>query len=217
MVRAMGAREPNARARSVVSRARRLRRSELPDDAVALARYLVGKLVVHELAGERLCGRIVETEAYPVGDPAGHAYRGRTERNASLFLRKGHAYVYFAYGCWFMLNVSAESDGVGAGVLLRAAEPRGGIEAMQRLRGVARARDLARGPGRLATAFGIDRRHDGLDLCAGERRLWLADAREPVGPIGRGPRIGISRAVERPLRFYARGSDALSGPRRLNP
>jgi DNA-3-methyladenine glycosylase len=145
---------------------RRLRRTELPVDTVELARYLIGKVTVHDTDDGRLSGRIVETEAYPVGDSAGHAFRGETQRNATLFLGPGHAYVYFAYGSSFMLNVTSEAAGVGAGVLLRALEPLDGIDRMQRLRGVAGLLDLARGPGRLAQAMQIDFRQNGLDLCA---------------------------------------------------
>ena len=97
-------------------------------DTVKLARYLIGKVVVHDVAAGRLSGRIVETEAYPIGDPAGHAFRGKTPRNSSLFLGRGHAYVYFVYGSSFMLNVTSEVRGVGGGVLLRALEPLEGIE-----------------------------------------------------------------------------------------
>ena len=104
----------------IVATPRRLRRADLPVDTATLARYLIGKTLVHEHPEGRLAGRIVETEAYVVGDAAGHAFIGRTQRNKSLFLSRGHAYVYFVYGCWFALNVSAERDGAGAGVLLRA-------------------------------------------------------------------------------------------------
>ena len=193
---------------------RRLRRTELPSDTVALARWLLGKVVVRELAGGRLSARIVETEAYPVGDAAGHAFPGQTPRNASLFLRRGHAYVYFVYGSAFLLNVSSEGAGVGAGVLLRGLEPLEGIERMQRLRGTTRARDLTRGPGRLAEALAVDLRQDGLDLCA-PGPLWLAASGEPAPAIGRSVRIGITRAAERVLRFYERGNPHVSGPRRL--
>src|ERR1700683_5083784 len=117
-----------------LGRLRRLRRTELPVNTVELARYLVGKVVVHDLDDGRLSGRIVETEAYPVGDSAGHAFRGETRRNATLFLGPGHAYVYFAYGSSFMLNVTSEALGIGAGVLLRALEPLEGIDRMARLR-----------------------------------------------------------------------------------
>src|SRR6201999_4576704 len=110
-------------------------------------------------------GRIVETEAYGIGDLAGHAYRGLTLRNRALFLERGRSYVYLAYGISFMLNVSSETSGVGAGVLIRAIEPTDGIAIMQRNRGTDRLRDLARGPGRLCMALNIDRRLDGIDLC----------------------------------------------------
>jgi DNA-3-methyladenine glycosylase len=135
---------------------RRLRRAELPVDTRQLARYLIGKVAVHDTDGGRLSGRIVETEAYPPGDSAGHAFRGETRRNASLFLGRGYAYVYFTYGSSFMLNVTSEAVGVGAGVLLRALEPLEGVNQMQRFRGGAPLLDLARGPGRLAQAMEID-------------------------------------------------------------
>src|SRR5580692_12645226 len=104
-----------------------LTRAELPVDTVSLARYLIGKILVREMAEGVAGGRIVETEAYVVCDAAGHAYRGMTPRNRSLFLERGHAYVYLAYGISFMLNVSSETPGVGAGVLIRAIEPTHGI------------------------------------------------------------------------------------------
>jgi DNA-3-methyladenine glycosylase len=191
-----------------------LQRRELPTDTIALARFLIGKIVVHDRPEGRLSGRIVETEAYPVGDAAGHAFRGQTKRNGSLFLRRGHAYVYFAYGSCFMLNVSAESAGIGAGVLVRAVEPIDGIEAMRRARGADRLIDLTRGPGRLAQAMAITFAQDGLDLCV-RSPLWLAHAARPAGPIGTSVRIGISREVERLWRFYERGSAYVSGPKRL--
>lgn len=199
-----------------------LARSELPNDTAALARYLIGKVVVRELPEGRISGRVVETEAYVVGDAAGHGYRGMTARNRSLFLEAGHAYVYLAYGVSYMLNVSSEMQGVGTGVLIRALEPLEGIAIMRRNRGIERLRDLARGPGRLAMALRIDRSLDGLDLCR-EGPLWLAldgpglagDAEAPA-EIGQGIRIGISKDADRPLRFYARGSPFVSGPRSLN-
>jgi len=137
-----------------------------------LARYLIGKTVVRKVGRSTISGRIVETEAYPPGDRSGHAYRGQTARNRSLFLGPGFAYVYFIYGTSYMLNVSAEEPGVGAGVLLRALEPLEGINQMKRLRNTDKVRDLARGPGRLAAAFEIDRRLDGLDLCKRGRFGW---------------------------------------------
>ena len=192
-----------------------LPRAELPVDTAALARVLVGKLLVRDLPEGAVSGRIVETEAYIVGDAAGHAYRGMTARNRSLFLERGHAYVYLAYGVSWMLNVSSETPGIGAGVLIRALEPLEGIAIMARNRGIERVRDLARGPGRLAAALRIDRSLDGLDLCR-KGPLWLArDDHEP-GAIGKSVRIGISRDADRVLRFYLRGSPFVSGLRSLN-
>jgi DNA-3-methyladenine glycosylase len=194
---------------------RRLRRAELPIDTLDLAGYLIGKVVVHDLAAGRISGRIVETEAYPIGDPAGHAFRGQTHRNSSLFLGRGHAYVYFTYGSSFMLNVTSEARGVSAGVLLRALEPIEGINLMQHSRSVTRLTDLARGPGRLTEAMRIDLRQDGLDLCA-RGPLWLAAAAHNVGSsIGKSVRIGLTRNVERRWRFYERGSPYVSGPKKL--
>ena len=159
-------------------------------------------------------GRIVETEAYVVGDTAGHAYRGMTPRNRSLFLEHGHAYVYLAYGSSYMLNVSSEMPGIGAGVLIRALEPLEGIPIMQRNRRLERVRDLARGPGRLAPALRIDRRLDGLDLCR-EGPLWLGRGDHEPDEIGQSIRIGIARDANRLLRFYLRGCPFVSGPKSL--
>jgi DNA-3-methyladenine glycosylase len=199
---------------------RPLARAELPIDTAELARFLIGKLVVRELPEGVASGRIVETEAYVIGDAAGHAYRGMTPRNRSLFLERGHAYVYLAYGVSFMLNVSSEAPGTGAGVLIRALEPVEGVSIMRQNRGVERLRDLTRGPGRLAQALRIDRSLDGLDLCE-EGPLWLArDDRDPgeveQKEIGESVRIGITREAERLLRFYLRGSPFVSGARSLN-
>lgn len=186
------------------ARPRLLRRRELPQDAAALARFLVGKALVRERRGKRQVGRIVETEAYLPGDAACHAFVGRTARNETLFLEHGRAYVYFCYGVHFMMNVSAEKAGVGAGILLRALEPVEGLEGKE-----------AVGPGRLARALGIDRRLDGLPLW---RRgpLWLGALERPVGELGVSTRIGIVKDAHRPLRFYERGNPYLSGPKRLN-
>ncbi|ARN83138.1 DNA-3-methyladenine glycosylase [Methylocystis bryophila] len=192
-----------------------LARTALPADTIALARFLIGKIVARALPEGRVSGRIVETEAYVVGDAAAHAYRGMTPRNRSLFLERGHAYVYFTYGSSFMLNVSAESAGVGAGVLIRALEPLEGIAIMRANRGVDRLRDLARGPGRLAKALRIDRRLDGLDLCR-QGPLWLAHDDDEPGEIGESVRIGITRETHRQLRFYSVGNPFVSGPKSLN-
>lgn len=194
---------------------RRLRRNELPTATLELAQFLIGKTLVHDLRQGRISGRIVETEAYPPGDAAGHAFRGQTPRNRSLFLQRGHAYVHFAYGSCWLINVTSETPGVGGGVLLRALEPLEGVGLMQRKkRKAARICDLARGPGRLAVALSIDKRYDGADFCR-KGPLWLGTAAWPAKGVGKGVRIGISRETDRRFRFYERGNPCVSGPARL--
>jgi len=200
---------------ATVALPRVLDRAEMPVDTVQLARFLIGKVLMRMLDEGVAGGRIVETEAYGIGDPAGHAYRGMTPRNRALFLERGHAYIYLAYGSSFMLNVASETSGVGAGVLIRAIEPTDGIMIMQRNRGTERVRDLARGPGRLSGALGIDRRLDGIDLCqAGP--LWLGSDGHASDEIGQSKRIGITRAADSVLRFYVRNNRFVSGPQALN-
>jgi DNA-3-methyladenine glycosylase len=188
----------------------RLSRASLPSDATQLARYLIGKTIVRKIGRSRMSGRIVETEAYPPGDASGHAYRGRTASNQTLFLDRGFAYVYFIYGTSYMLNVAAEEPGVGAGVLLRAIEPLQGINLMKRFRKTDKLRDLARGPGRLAAALQIDKRLDGVDLCA-EGPLWLGTAVRETARILTSVRIGITREAHRRLRFFEADSPFVSG------
>jgi DNA-3-methyladenine glycosylase len=140
-----------------------------------------------------------------VGHNAGHAYRGRTPRNGSLYLERGRAYVYLIYGLHYLLNVTSERLGGGAGVLLRALEPLDGIALMMCGRGGVRLVDLARGPGRLTNALRIGSGHGGVDLCEGGP-LWLGTALMPTGVIGRSVRIGITKEAHRPLRFYEQGN-----------
>jgi DNA-3-methyladenine glycosylase len=193
---------------------RRIRRSELPADTVKLSRFLIGKVVVHDLPAGRVSGRVVETEAYPPGDPAGHHFRGPTPRIKSMYLAPGHVYVFFNYGAHFMLNVVSEPPETAAAILIRALEPLEGIEFMQRHRKTTEVLNLTRGPGRLAQALQIDRRHDGVDLCENET-LWLGEISHPTGPIGKSVRIGITRAADKLLRFFERGNPYVSGPKRL--
>jgi DNA-3-methyladenine glycosylase len=160
-------------------------------------------------------GRIVETEAYGIGDPAGHAWRGMPPHNRALFLERGHAYVYLAYGTSFMLNGSSETSSVGAGVLISAIEPTDGVGIMERNRGTERVQDLARGPGRLSAALEIDRRLDGIDLCR-TGPLWPGSVGQASGEIGQSKRIGITRADDSLLRFFVRGNWFVSGSRTLN-
>jgi DNA-3-methyladenine glycosylase len=196
---------------------RRLEADGLPAATIDLAKALIGCVLVRDCPDGRTAGRIVETEAYVRNDPASHAYRGPGARNASMFLDPFHAYVYKIYGTSFCVNVASERAGEGAAVLIRALEPLEGLALMEARRGTTRMRDLARGPGRLCEALGIDGRLDGIDLLRDER-LWLArpsaaqDAR-----VGKSRRIGITKAAERLLRFYERGSPFVSGPKALSP
>jgi DNA-3-methyladenine glycosylase len=192
-----------------------LNRGELPIDTAELASFLIGKIVVRTLPKGVASGRIVETEAYEIGDEAGHAFRGMTPRIRTLFFEHGFAYIYLTYGTSFMLNVSSEAPGIGAGVLIRAIEPIAGIPIMQQNRNGAPVRDLCRGPGRLCTALQIDRRLDGIDLCR-IGPLWLGSDDQAQGEIGQSKRIGITRAADAPLRFYLRGNRFISGTRALN-
>jgi DNA-3-methyladenine glycosylase len=192
-----------------------LNRKELLKETAALAQFLIGKLVVRAFPDTLATARIVETEAYLAGDAASHSFRGPTPRNRVMFGPPGYAYVYLAYGVSYMLNVSSAGEGAGEAVLIRAAEPVAGLDAMRRQRGEVPARDLMRGPGRLAKALDIDRRLDGADLCnAGE--IWLASDGAKSGEIGVSARIGITRDADRPLRFFLKGSKFVSGPASLN-
>jgi DNA-3-methyladenine glycosylase len=187
----------------------RISRRALPLATVALARFLIGKRLVHAHRDGRLSGRIVETEAYPPGDPTGYARPGLTTSNGPLFAVRGTAYVRMVYGACLTLNLAAEAEGTGAAVLLRALEPEEGIDRMLLHRPDSKLRDLARGPGRLCAALDIGRALSGEDLVT-SRVLWL----ESGGTSGVivSTRIGLSRDQHRRLRFLERGSPFVSVP-----
>jgi DNA-3-methyladenine glycosylase len=171
-----------------------------------VARKLLGKLITRKLDGQRLVGRIVETEAYlGVDDPASHSFPGLTARNAVMFGPPGRAYVYFIYGMHYCLNVSCEPDGQAGGVLFRALEPVAGMAEMAKLRKLppdAAPRLLTSGPGRLCQALGITRANiNGVDLTSAKSVLYIADDGYVPEAVAVTPRIGISKASELPLRF----------------
>jgi len=177
---------------------------------------------VHEVAPELLGvtllvdgvgGTIVEVEAYDHEDPAAHGYAGKTARNASMFGPPGHAYVYRSYGIHWCLNFVCEAEGVASAALIRALEPTHGLEQMVERRRVADPRLLCSGPGRLCRALGIAREHDGLAL---DEPPFELVARKEQPFVATGPRIGISRAAERPWRYAVAGSRFLSRPLRRN-
>jgi DNA-3-methyladenine glycosylase len=183
-----------------------------------VARELLGKVLVRQSGRQFLAGRIVEVEAYlGKNDPASHSYAGKTARNAVLFGPPGYAYVYFIYGNHYCLNVSCERDGKAGGVLFRAVEPLRGIKEMAQARKieVRGPRDLIRltsGPGRMAEAFGITRARDnGDDLTSPASGLWIGDDGFRVGKIQITPRIGISKAADKRLRYILAGNAFVSG------
>ena len=181
---------------------------DLTRDVHEVAPELVGA----ELYVDGVGGRIVEVEAYDHEDPAAHGYGNRrSERNASMFLRGGHAYVYRSYGVHWCLNLVCGEEGVAAAVLVRALEPLAGIDEMRARRGLGDPRLLCSGPGRLCQALGVTRAHDGLPLDSSPFRL--VPRAVPVDVV-RGPRIGISKATELPWRYALAGSRFLSRPLR---
>lgn len=177
-----------------------------------VAPELLNKLLVR---ADGQVGRIVEVEAYcGSDDPASHAFRGRTRRNATMFGPPGHLYVYFTYGMHFCANVVCGTEEEASAVLLRGLTPVAGMEEMRQRRPAARRdRDLCAGPGRLCAALGIDRALDGADLVSGDRGLVIEDdgTPPPEAPAASG-RVGVSAAVDRPWRFYVAGAVGLSRP-----
>jgi DNA-3-methyladenine glycosylase len=191
-------------------------------DPRRVSRDLLGKLLVRRGGRKLRIARIVEVEAYlGQNDPAAHSFAGRTLRNAVLWGPPGFAYVYFIYGNHYCFNVSCLQDGEAGGVLFRALEPLAGIEEMAHGRDLSLEdakdrRKLTSGPGRLAEAFGITRARDnGKDLTSARSDLWIADDSAPRPRVKITPRIGITKAAERPLRYIVAGNAYVSGKRVL--
>jgi DNA-3-methyladenine glycosylase len=190
-------------------------------DPRRVSRDLLGKLLLRRNGRNLLAGRIVEVEAYLHGDPAAHSFIGRTARNAVLWGPPGVSYVYFIYGNHYCFNVSCLPAGMAGGVLFRAVEPLLGIKEMVRARRLkiedaSDLRLLTSGPGRLAEAFGITRERDNeKNLTLAESDLWIADDGTPRPRVKLTPRIGITKAAERPLRYIVPGNAFVSGRRVL--
>jgi DNA-3-methyladenine glycosylase len=173
-----------------------------------VARDLIGCVVRH---GET-AGRIAETESYHMEEPACHAHAGVTSRTRTLFGPPGRAYVYFSYGVHSLLNAVAESEGVGAAVLIRALEPVDGVELMRRRRGVARDEELCNGPGKLTQALGIGLPLNGTSLVDGPLEIAGREPGERQPRIVLGERIGITKAADLPWRFCDADSPHVSRP-----
>jgi DNA-3-methyladenine glycosylase len=189
----------------MMSKRVRLTRAFFDRSVHTVAPELIGATLLVDGVG----GTIVEVEAYDHEDPAAHGFNGRTERNATMFGPPGRAYVYRSYGIHWCLNFVCEPEGVANAVLIRALEPTAGIPIMQKRRKMDDVRLLCAGPGRLCEALGVTRAHDGRKLDAPPFRLL---ARPDAVPLAVGPRIGITKAMEKPWRYGLAGSRFISRP-----
>jgi DNA-3-methyladenine glycosylase len=195
-----------------------------------VAPLLLGKLLVRKIEGRKpqneriVAGRIVEVEAYlgphnDPPDPAAHSHRGPTPRNQVLFGAAGHAYVYSIYGMYYCMNISCEAEGHAGCILIRALEPVAGFKEMvcnRALDSDATARELTSGPSRLCQALGLTRAaHNGVDLLTPRSALQVRDDGFAVTEYCVTPRIGVTRAADRPLRFALPGHGCVSGPKSL--
>ena len=188
-------------------------RSALAGPAGKVAPSLLNKLLVVVEGGALISGRIVEVEAYDQSDPASHSFRGPTPRCEVMFGPAGRLYVYRSYGIHWCANVVCDEVGHGAAVLIRALEPLLSIDVQRRRRGREREQDLCSGPGKLCQALGIVGDDNEVDLCAAHSRIRvLDDGLSPPAEPARGPRIGISKAVEKPWRFWVEGNAHVSRP-----
>ncbi|MDO8498395.1 MAG: DNA-3-methyladenine glycosylase [bacterium] len=180
-------------------------------NAVIVARKLLGSYLVHQSPEGKTVGRIVETEAYlGKDDPASHAYRGKTRRNAVMFGPPGHAYIYFTYGMHYCFNVVTGKNGVGEAALIRALEPLEGLELIKQRRKTVNVYQLCSGPAKLVQAMGITPDLNGSDLTSGPLQIFTAGIDNEKIEIITAPRIGISQAQDLPLRFYIKGNSYIS-------
>lgn len=187
----------------------KLRREFYNRPTLKVARELLGKYLMVSKNGTKLSGKIVETEAYRgLYDPASHAYGGMTPRNRIMFGEPGYAYVYFTYGMYHCVNFITERKGVPAAVLLRALEPKEGIQTMKRRRGKEKIEDLTSGPGKLCQAMGIDKTLYGADLTG--KTIYVEDRGEEAGKIVSTNRIGIDEGKEKKWRFYIKDNRFVS-------
>lgn len=174
-----------------------------------LATSLIGCELVHKTEEGTMAGTIIETEAYHQSDEASHSFNGQTERTKVMFGPPGFVYVYFTYGIHWCFNITAEEEGFGAGVLIRALEPTQGIELMKKRRSKEKIHDLCNGPAKLVQAMGITKSDYGKSVCEGDFQLKPRGEAASLD-IRSGPRIGIKKAVDKPWRFWLEGSPFVS-------
>jgi DNA-3-methyladenine glycosylase len=192
-------------------REKRLTRTFYRQSSLTLAKGLLGKYLHRVYAGTMLVGKIVETEAYGMRDPASHSFKGRTPRTEVMFGDGGFSYVYFTYGMHHCFNVTGSVEGNAEAVLIRAVEPIAGRGVMQTLRGaLKREQDLTNGPGKLCQAFGITRQENRIDLVDSEELYLTTGEQVPDSEIANSTRIGISVAMEEPWRFFIKNNPYVS-------
>ncbi len=183
-------------------------RQLLAGNASVVAPHLLGCRVLHR-SSQGICGGvIVEVEAYQSDDPASHTHKGLSPRNRVMFGPAGHAYVYFTYGMHYCLNVVTGTAGDGQGVLIRALEPVEGIKLMQQRRKISDLRQLTNGPAKLTQALGINTQQNGASILTDNDLVLLSGS--PPTAIVQTTRIGISKAIDHPWRFYIKGNPYVS-------
>ena len=190
---------------------KRFPRSFYLQSSTIVAPRLLGAYLHHVVDGMELTGKIVETEAYAIGDEACHAFRGKTQRNSVMFEEGGYSYIYFTYGMHHCFNITTNEAGLAEAVLIRAVEPVGGIEKMRSLRPKAIIdRDLTNGPGKLCQAFALTRKENAIDLIESEELFVTQGSNIQANLIGVSNRIGINVAQENPWRFFIKNNEYVS-------
>jgi len=184
-------------------------RSLINKKTIEVAKSLLGKHIVHKTKEGTSIGKIVETEAYLSDDPASHSSRGKTKRNEKMFGPPGKAYVYIIYGMYNCFNVVTQPEGKGEAVLIRALEPISGIELMKKRRKTDKIKNLCSGPGKLTTALGITKDHNGADLIKSSLKIISPKNKEKFDIILTS-RIGITKGADLKLRFYIKDSEFVS-------
>lgn len=189
-----------------------LTKSFFSKSTLEVAKNLLGCILISKNKEGITIGKIVETESYLQNDPSSHSYNGKTLRNSPMFNSPGHAYVYFTYGMYFCFNVSTNKKGIGEAVLIRALEPLEGIDLMKKRRKKEDLKELCNGPAKLVQALGITKEQNNLFLLDKNSSLVLCNGKKEKFEIIQTKRIGISKGIELPHRFYVKGSGFVSKP-----